>query len=88
MSIGQIIVLTAVVGAFALFTSVLGWGDYRAQQLARRIRDRNQKEAALAESAISMKNTGTSATVVSGTALFAQAARWPQASDDRLQHVA
>jgi hypothetical protein len=29
MSIGQIIVLTAVVGAFALFTAVLGWGDYR-----------------------------------------------------------
>lgn len=88
MSIGQIIVLTAVVAAFALFAAVLGWGDYRAQQLARRIRDRNRKEAALAEAAISMKNVDTSAAAVSGTAQFAQAARWPQASDDRLQHVA
>jgi hypothetical protein len=28
MSIGQIIVLAAVVGAFVLFAAVLGWGDY------------------------------------------------------------
>ena len=44
MSIGQIIVLTAVIGAFVLFAVVLAWGDYRAQQLARRLRDRDQKQ--------------------------------------------
>ena len=44
MSIGQIIVLTAVIGAFVLFAVVLAWGDYRAQQLARRTRDRDQKQ--------------------------------------------
>jgi hypothetical protein len=27
-----------------LFAVVLAWGDYRAQQLARRIRDRDQKQ--------------------------------------------
>ena len=46
MSMGQIIVLTAVIGAFVLFAVVLAWGDYRAQQIAGRIRDRDQKETA------------------------------------------
>jgi hypothetical protein len=77
MSIGQIIVLTAVVGAFVLF-------DYRAQQLARRIRDQDRKEAAIATSAMASKKTDKSAAAASGTAQ----ARWPQRSDDRLQHVA
>jgi hypothetical protein len=79
MSIGQIIVLTAVVGAFVLFAAVLAWGDYRAQRLARRIRDQDRKEAAMA----ALKQTGKSA-AAAGTAQ----ARWPQRSDDRLQHVA
>jgi hypothetical protein len=81
MSIGQIVVLTAIVGAFVVFAAVLGWGDYRAQQLARRIRDRDRKEAAVAATAL--KKTDKSA-AASATAQ----ARWPQPSDDRLQHVA
>jgi hypothetical protein len=72
MSIGQIIVLAAIVGALVLFAVVLGSEDYRAQQLARRIRDR---KAAL-------KQSDKSAAAVSETA----EARWPQPSDDRLQH--
>ena len=80
MSIGQIIVLAAIVGAFVLFAAVLAWGDYRAQQSARRIRDQDRKEAAMA----ALKQTGKSAAGVSGTAQ----ARWPQRSDDRLQHSA
>jgi hypothetical protein len=32
MSIGEIIFLTAVVGAFVFFMVVLAWGDYRVQQ--------------------------------------------------------
>jgi len=81
MSIGQIIVLAAIVGAFVLFAAVLAWGDYRAQELARRIRDRDRKDAAMA-AAMALKKADKSA-VASGTAQ----ARWPQPSDDRLQHV-
>jgi len=33
MSIGQIVVLAVIVGAFVVFAAVLGWGDYRTQQL-------------------------------------------------------
>jgi hypothetical protein len=73
MSIGQIIVLAAIVGAFVVFAGVLGWGDYRAQQAARRIRDQNRKEAAPAAAAHG--------------AATAQA-RWPQPSNDRLRRVA
>ena len=73
MSIGQIVVLTAVVGAFVLFAIMLAWGDYRAQQLARRIRDRDQKQTAPAPSVVR-------------PAL--KPARWPQGPHDRLQHVA
>lgn len=80
MSIGQIVVLSAVVGAFVLFAAVLAWGDYRAQTLARRIGDRDRKEAAMA----ALKQTGKSAAAASATAQ----ARWPQQFDDRLQHVA
>ena len=29
MSIGQIVVLAVIVGAFVVFAAVLGWGDYR-----------------------------------------------------------
>jgi hypothetical protein len=79
MSIGQIVVLTAIVGAFVLFAAVLGWGDYHAQQLARRIRDRDRKEAAMA----AFKQTDKNAATASGIAQ----ARWPQRSDDRLQRV-
>jgi len=32
MSIGQIVVLAVIVGAFVVFAAVLGWGDYRTQQ--------------------------------------------------------
>lgn len=83
MSIGQIIVLAAIVGAFVLFAAVLAWGDYRAQELARRIRDRDRKETAMAASAMALKKADKSAAAASGTAQ----ARWPQPSDDRLQHV-
>ncbi len=82
MSMGQIVVLAAVVGAFVLFAAILAWGDYRAQQRARRVRDRDAKEAALAASATVSTKTDKSA-----AAATAQA-RWPQPSDDRLQHVA
>jgi len=84
MSIGQIIVLAAIVGAFALFTVVLGWIDYRGQQRVPRIRDRGRKEAALNVSAVALKKDDKSAATASGTA----EARWPQPSDDRLQHAA
>ncbi len=84
MSMGQIAVLAAVVGAFVLFAAVLAWGDYRAQQVARRVRDRNAKEAALAASAMAANKTNRSAPAASATAQ----ARWPQPPDDRLQHVA
>ena len=84
MSIGQIIVLAAIVGAFVLFAAVLAWGDYRAQELARRIRDRDhRKETAMAASAMALKKAEKSAAAASRTAQ----ARWPQPSDVRLQHV-
>ena len=84
MSIGQIIALAAIVGAFVLFAAVLAWGDYRAQELARRIRDRDhRKETAMVASAMDLKKADKSAAAASGTAQ----ARWPQPSDDRLQHV-
>jgi hypothetical protein len=84
MSIGQIIVLAVIVGTFVVFAAVLGWGDYRTQQLTRRIRDRDRKEAAMAASAMALMKAGKSAAAVSGTAQ----ARWPRPSDDRLQDVA
>jgi hypothetical protein len=84
MSIGQIIVLAVIVGTFVVFAAVLGWGDYRTQQLTRRIRDRDRKEAAMAASAMALMKAGKSAAAASGTAQ----ARWPRPSDDRLQDVA
>ena len=81
MSFGEIIVLAAIIGAFVVFAAVLGWGDYRAQQLARGIRDPERKEAPLAASATALKKAETSA-AASATAQE----RWPQR--DRLQHVA
>ena len=66
MSIGQIIPLAVIVGAFLLFAVVLAWEDYRTQQ------------------AMASKKDDKSAAAASGTAR----ARWPQPSDDRLQHVA
>jgi hypothetical protein len=80
MSIGQIIVLTAVVGTFVLFAAVLGWGDYYAQQQVRRIRNRDRKEAALAAPA--MKKAAEGAVAASWTAQ----ARWPQPTDDEAHH--
>jgi hypothetical protein len=80
MSIGPIIVLAAIVIAFALFAEVLAWDDYCAQ-LVHRIRDRDPKEAALTASAMALKKDDKSA-------VAAFQARWPQPSDDRLQHVA
>ena len=84
MSLGQIVVLTAIVGAFVVFAAVLGWGDYRAQQLARRIRNRDREDAAAAATAMASKPTGQGAAAVSATAQ----ARWPQSSSDRLHRVA
>ena len=84
MSMGQIVVLAAVVGAFVLFAAVLAWGDYRAQQVARRIRDRDAKASATAASEMGSNKTNKSATAASANAQ----ARWPQPPDDRLQHVA
>ena len=81
MSIGQIIVLTAVVGAFVLFAAVLGWGDYRAQQFTRRIPDRDRKDAA-APKASQKADHGAAAAPATAQA------RWPQPSNDRLRHVA
>jgi hypothetical protein len=66
MSIGEIIFLTAVVGAFVFFMVVLAWGDYRVQQ------------------AMALKKEDKSAAAAPRTAK----ARWPQPSDDRLQHAA
>ena len=83
MSIDQIVPLAVIVGAFVLFAAVLAWGDYRAQELARRIRDRERKETTMAASAMALKKVDKSAAAASGTAQ----ARWPQPSDDRLQHV-
>lgn len=80
MSIGQIIVLAAIVGAFVLFAVALGWGDYRAQRLARRIRERDRRDAALAARVTAVKQEGERA--------GAAQARWPKPSDDRLKHVA
>ncbi len=82
MSIAQIIVLTAVVGAFVLFAAVLGWGDYRAQQQVRRIRDRDRKEAAVAASAMALKKAAEGAAAASRVAQ----ARWPQPTDDEAHH--
>jgi hypothetical protein len=76
MSIGQIVVLTVVVGAFVVFAAVLGWGDYRAQQLARGVRIRKQ--------ATPPAERSHGAATASATAQ----ARWPQPSNDRLQRVA
>jgi hypothetical protein len=73
MSIGQIIALTALIGASVLFAVVLAWGDYCAQQTARRTRDRDQKETAPAPSVVGLAR---------------KPARWPQGPDHRLQHVA
>jgi hypothetical protein len=75
----SIIVLAAIVLAFALFAAVLAWEDYCAQ-LAHRIRDRDRKEAALTASPMALKNENKTAA--------ASQARWPQPSDERLQHVA
>jgi hypothetical protein len=74
MSIGQIAVLTAIVGAFVVFATVLGWDDYRAQQRARRIRDQDRKDAAV--------------TVAAAQGAATAQARWPQPASDRLQRVA
>ena len=82
MSIGQIIVLTAIAGAFVLFAAVLAWGDYRSRQPARGIGDRDRKDTALAATARASKQAEKSS--VAGTAQ----ARWPQPPDDHLQHVA
>jgi hypothetical protein len=80
MSIGSIIVLAAIVLAFALFAAVLAWEDHCAQ-LAHRIRDRDRKEEAPTASAMALKKDNK-------TAAAASQARWPQPSDERLQHVA
>jgi hypothetical protein len=66
MSIGQIIVLAAIVGAFVLFAAVLAWEDYRAQQLVHRIRDRDRKGAALTASAMASKKDDKSAAADQG----------------------
>jgi TRAP-type uncharacterized transport system fused permease subunit len=41
MSISQIIVLAAIVGAFVLFAVVLAWVDYRASAMALNKGDKN-----------------------------------------------
>jgi Kef-type K+ transport system membrane component KefB len=84
MSIGQIIVLAVIVGAFVVFAAALGWGDYRTQQLTRRIRDRDRKEGAMAASAMALMKVSNSVAAASGTSQ----ARWPQPPSDRLRHVA
>src|SRR5262249_28748403 len=61
---------------FVVFATVLGWRDYCVQQGARRIRDRNCKDAAM----------GVKPGHGAGAATARE--RWPQSSNDRLQHVA
>ena len=78
MSIGQVIVLAAIVGAFVLFAVTLGWGDYRAQQLARRIGETDRRDGALAANATAVKQESAGA---------AQA-QWPKAPNDHLKHAA
>jgi hypothetical protein len=68
--------LAAVVGAFVLFAAVL------AQQQARRIRDRDRKDAAVAASAMVLKKAAEGAVAASRTAQ----ARWPQPTDDEAHH--
>ena len=68
LSIGQVVVLTAVGGAFVLFAAVLDWGDYYAQQQVRRIRDRDRKDAAVAASAMALKKAAEGAVAASRTA--------------------
>ena len=75
MSIGQIIVLAVIVGAFVVFAAALGWGDYRTQQLTRRIRDRDRKEGAMAASAMALMKVSKSVAAASGTSLRPIAAR-------------
>jgi len=72
MSIGQIVVLAVIVGAFVVFAAVLGWGDYRTQQLT------------MAASAMALLKVSKCVATASGTAQ----ARWPQPPFDRLRHVA
>ena len=45
MSIGQIIVLAAIVGAFVLFAVVLAWEDYRSQAMALKKDDKSAAAA-------------------------------------------
>lgn len=80
MSIGQIIILTAIVGGFVVFAVALAWGDYRAQRLMRRIRERSRRDAALSVVATAEKQKDQRA--------GAAQARWPKPVDDRVKHVA
>lgn len=79
MSIGQIIVLAAIVGAFVLFAVTLAWGDYRAQRLVRRIRERDGGDAALPAAATAKRKDDRAG---------AAQAQWPKPSDDRFKNVA
>lgn len=79
MSMGQIIVLIAIIGAFVVFAAVLAWGDYHGRSLARRIRERDRRDAALAATATVGKE---------GEKAAAAQAQWPKVSDDRMKHVA
>jgi hypothetical protein len=80
MSIGQVIVLAAIVGAFVLFAVTLAWGDYRTQRLVRRIGERDRGDAALPAAATAGKRKDDRA----GSAQ----AQSPKPSADRLKDVA
>ncbi len=79
MSLGQTLVLTAIVAAFIVFAAVLAWGDYRTQKLARPVRARDHKEPTVAADSAVNKAAKSTATAQ---------ARWPQPSDDGIRHVA
>ena len=80
MSIGQIVVLAVIVGAFVVFAAVLGWGDYRTSHP----RSRRPERGAMAASAMALLKVSKCVATASGTAQ----ARWPQPPSDRLRHVA
>ncbi len=79
MSIGQVIVLAAIVGAFVLFAVTLAWGDYHTQRMVRRIRERDRGDAALPAAAAAKRKDDRAG---------AAQAQWPKPSADRLKDVA
>ena len=47
MSLVQIIAISAITGAFAIFAAVLAWGDYQTRHITSRIRADQQRASRL-----------------------------------------